>query len=62
VPPTPGRYVCPQCGTDVTVPSGEAPKVGIKAASGTPNMWVVTAGRAEIHRCEIRNVRRPQPS
>jgi hypothetical protein len=54
----PDIYVCPQCGTRIDVPSGEAPKVGIKASSGTPNVWVVTAGRVEIHRCDIRKPRR----
>jgi hypothetical protein len=59
---SPGAYVCPQCGTRIDVPAGEAPKVGIKASSGTPNVWVVTAGRVEIHRCEIRSPRHPYPS
>lgn len=57
----PGAYVCPQCGTRIDVPAGEAPKVGIKASSGTPNVWVVTAGRVEIHRCEISSPRHPHP-
>jgi hypothetical protein len=54
----PGAYVCPQCGARIDVPPGDPPKVGIKASSGTPNVWVVTAGRVEIHRCDIRNPRR----
>jgi hypothetical protein len=57
----PGAYVCPQCGARIEVPPGDAPKVGIKASSGTPNVWVVTAGRVEIHRCDIRNPRRTYP-
>jgi hypothetical protein len=56
--PLPGRYVCPQCGAQTDIPGNEVAKVGIKAASGAPNVWVVTAGRVEIHRCDITNTRR----
>jgi hypothetical protein len=56
-----GVYVCPQCGMRIDVPVGEVPKVGIKASSGMPNVWVVTAGRSEIHRCEISRPRHSYP-
>ena len=58
MPSVPRRYVCPQCGAQTDVPADEVAKVGIKAASGAPNVWVVTAGRVEIHRCTVSNPRR----
>jgi hypothetical protein len=55
-----GRYECAQCGAVLDVPSDETLNVMIHtlnvmihAASGLPNMQVISVGRAELHRCEI---------
>jgi hypothetical protein len=49
-----GRYECAQCGAVLDVPMDETPNVMIHAASGRPNMHVISAGHTELHRCEIR--------
>ena len=46
------RYECALCGAELDIPLDAKPKVTIKAASGKPNVRVLTIRRKEIHRCE----------
>jgi len=48
-----GRWTCKQCGTVLDVPAGRRPDVMIAAASGQPNVRILTIDGAEIHRCVI---------
>jgi hypothetical protein len=48
------RYECALCGAELDVPFDATPKVTIKAASGQPNVRVLSIGRKEIHRCEAK--------
>ena len=56
-----GRYECFLCGAFLDLPFMENPKVTIHAASGKPNIRVLTHNGNEIHRCEI-DARAPHPS
>lgn len=49
-----GSYVCAQCGEVLDLPKGEPPKVTIRAASGKPNVRVLTHDGKEIHRCTVK--------
>jgi len=46
-----GRHVCVLCGTEVDVPLDQRPLVLIKAASGKPNMRVISLNGKELHAC-----------
>jgi hypothetical protein len=49
-----GRYLCRQCGSELEIPlRATEPLATIHAASGKPNMRVITCAGLEIHRCEI---------
>ena len=48
-----GRYECAHCGAVLDIPLVEEPKVTIHAASGKPNMRVLTRHGKEIHRCDL---------
>jgi hypothetical protein len=50
-----GQWACRECGAVVDgVPPGRTPKVTINAASGRPNVRVLTIDGEEVHRCELR--------
>jgi hypothetical protein len=48
-----GSYVCAHCGVAVNLAADETARVTIFAASGRPNVRVVSIGGNEVHRCEI---------
>lgn len=48
-----GHWECKQCGAVVDVPAGRQPDVMIAAASGQPNVRILTIDGTEIHRCMI---------
>ena len=48
-----GRYTCAHCGAVLDIPVVDVPTVTIHAASGKPNIRVLTYDGAEIHRCEV---------
>jgi hypothetical protein len=48
-----GQWVCKQCGAHLEVPEGQRPDVMIAAASGQPNMRILSIDGREIHRCVI---------
>jgi hypothetical protein len=48
-----GRYECAQCGTVLEIAREVEPKVVFHAASGQPNIRVITIEGQEIHRCEV---------
>jgi hypothetical protein len=49
-----GKYVCAKCGAKLDTPLGEPPKVTIRAASGEPNVRVLSRDGEELHRCTIK--------
>jgi hypothetical protein len=49
-----GKYVCAECREKLDIPLGEPPKVTIRAASGEPNVRVLTRGGEELHRCTFK--------
>ena len=49
-----GKWTCKQCGTILDVPAGRKPDVTIAAASGQPNVRILTIDGVEVHRCVIR--------
>jgi hypothetical protein len=48
-----GRTECALCGAALDIPEGVTPTITIHAASGRPNIRVISIGREEIHRCQI---------
>jgi hypothetical protein len=48
-----GHYECAQCGAVLDIPFDETPNVMIQAASGKPNMRVISVGYTELHRCAV---------
>ncbi len=50
-----GKYVCAQCGALLDIPPVPDPQVTVHAASGKPNVRVLTLDGREIHRCELRD-------
>ena len=50
-----GRYECAHCGTVLEMAPEAEPRVVFHAASGQPNMRVITVEGREIHRCEVRD-------
>ena len=48
-----GEWTCKQCGVVLDVPEGRRPDVTIAAASGQPNVRILTVDGEEIHRCVI---------
>jgi hypothetical protein len=49
-----GKYACALCAAPLDVAPGEKIMVAVHAASGQPNVRVLTAGEREIHRCNIK--------
>ena len=50
-----GRYECAQCGVVLDIDPESQPTVVVHAASGQPNMRVISVGGHEVHRCEVRD-------
>ncbi len=48
-----GKWTCKQCGAVLDIPADRRPDVTIAAASGRPNVRILTIDGAEIHRCVI---------
>ena len=48
-----GLWTCRQCGAVLDIPAGRRPEVMIAAASGQPNVRILTIDGKEIHRCVI---------
>lgn len=48
-----GRWMCAACGAVIDVPHGDEPKATLHAASGQPNVRVLTVDNREIHRCSL---------
>ena len=53
-----GRYECAHCGAVLDIDADAEPMVVVHAASGRPNMRVITVDGDEVHRCEV-NDREP---
>ena len=49
-----GKFECALCSAPLDVAQGERVMVALHAASGQPNVRVLTVGEHEIHRCEIK--------
>jgi hypothetical protein len=49
-----GKYVCAHCGAKLDVPLGAPPKVTVRAASGEPDIRVLTRDGKELHRCAVK--------
>jgi len=49
-----GKYECALCAAPLDVAPGERVIVAVHAASGHPNVRVLTVGEREIHRSEIK--------
>jgi hypothetical protein len=49
-----GKYVCAQCGEKLDIPLGEPPKVTVHAASGKPDVRVLSREGKELHRCSVK--------
>jgi hypothetical protein len=47
-----GHYRCALCGADLAFPTTARPQVVIEAASGKPNVRVLSLDGREIHRCD----------
>jgi hypothetical protein len=54
-----GRYECALCGAVLDIPLVQNPTAVIHAASGEPNMRVLSYNGREIHRCELSPQRTP---
>jgi hypothetical protein len=48
-----GNYVCSMCGTEIPITADQRPLAMIKAASGEPNMRVITLAGKELHACPV---------
>ena len=48
-----GKWTCKQCGEVLDVPADRRPDVTIVAASGQPNVRILTVDGEELHRCVI---------
>ena len=48
-----GKWTCKQCGAVLDIPADRQPDVMIAAASGQPNVRILTIDGEEIHRCVI---------
>jgi hypothetical protein len=46
-----GWWRCDRCDARVRLPEGSTPRVGVKGASGTPNVYLLLVDGAELHRC-----------
>ena len=46
-----GRYVCAQCGVELSIRADEKPMVTMSAVGGQPNMRVLVLDGKEVHRC-----------
>jgi hypothetical protein len=48
-----GRYECALCGEVLDIPFGAEPTVVLHAASGRPNVRVISVDGVEVHRCNV---------
>jgi hypothetical protein len=48
-----GKWECAHCGAELDVPDDKVPMVVIHAASGKPNVRVLSLDRKELHRCAV---------
>jgi hypothetical protein len=48
-----GRYICAQCGAVLDIAVTTRPQISIRAASGKPNVRIISVNRDEIHRCTL---------
>jgi hypothetical protein len=48
-----GRYECAHCGAAIEIDPDAQPIVVMHAASGQPNVRVITVEGHEVHRCEV---------
>jgi hypothetical protein len=46
-----GRYICARCGAVLEISSSARPQVSMHAASGQPNVRIISVKGKEIHRC-----------
>jgi hypothetical protein len=51
-----GRYECAHCGALLELDADAEPTIVFHAASGRPNMRVITVDGHEIHRCEVKDL------
>ena len=52
-----GSDVCARCGAALDMGAGEEPRVVIFAASGKPNVRVLSIDGREVHSCEFGGTR-----
>jgi hypothetical protein len=48
-----GKYVCALCGEPVMAETDQRPLIVIRAASGEPNLRVISLEGRELHACPI---------
>jgi hypothetical protein len=46
-----GRYICARCGAVLDIAASSRPQVSMHAASGQPNVRIISVKGQEIHRC-----------